>query len=97
VIGAVVSTEEVAAPRRGELQLYPNPTATFTQLQWPATTELHYPLDVQVYDLAGRPVVSRSFAASPTVLQCADWPAGYYIVQVRDRQGRQWVERLVVW
>lgn len=96
VMGAVVSTDEVSAASRGELQLYPNPTASFAHLQWPENTELTYPLDIQVYDLTGRPLLSRRFATSPVVVQCADWPPGYYVVQVRDREGRQWVERLVV-
>lgn len=96
VMGAVVSTEEAPVAATPELRMYPNPTATFAHLRWSDEAEVTYPLEVQVYDLAGRPVLARTFAASPSVVQCADWPAGYYVVQVRDRQGRQWVERLVV-
>lgn len=95
VMGAVVSTQEVQESSV-KLRLFPNPTATFTQLQWPLDAQLQYPLQVQVFDLAGRAVLQRSFRENPVVLQCSGWSPGYYVVQVRDQQGRQWVQKLVV-
>jgi hypothetical protein len=95
VMGATVNTEQIPQPPNN-LRLFPNPTATFTQLQWPPDTELRYPLQVQVYDLAGRSVLARSFVQDPVVLQCAAWPPGYYFVKVQDRRGQQWVSKLVV-
>ncbi|MEL6971078.1 MAG: T9SS type A sorting domain-containing protein, partial [Bacteroidota bacterium] len=96
VMGATVNIEEAVAST-APLRLFPNPTATFTQLQWPSGTELSYPLQVQVYDLMGRPVLQRTFQQDPLVLQCSEWVAGYYLVQVHDREGRQWTGKLVVW
>lgn len=95
VMGTTVNTEEVHNSDNS-LRLFPNPTASFTQLQWPPDTPLRYPLNVQVYDLAGRSILQRQFTQAPTVLQCQNWPPGYYAVHVRDQEGRQWVQKLVV-
>jgi hypothetical protein len=97
VMGAVVGTEDLPIQNEtSPLRIYPNPTATFAQLQWPSEVEVSYPLEVRVVDLAGRIVLQHTFRDDPIVLQCQSWPPGYYVVQVQDSDGRQWVERLVV-
>ncbi|PHI18355.1 hypothetical protein CEQ90_18435 [Lewinellaceae bacterium SD302] len=99
VTATIFSSTNDPPDERGASQafLYPNP----------ATTEVRVLLDrsVQglryaVYDLRGQSMSSgfleRLSAGTALRLSVGDWPAGTYIVQLSDEEGRSWAERVVV-
>ena len=79
--GAVVSNREVSAIDAG-LDVFPNPTAGDLSLRW--TTVVNRPLDVQLFDLTGRLLRSRTVngAAKAAALDVSDLSSGVYLLRI---------------
>lgn len=78
-----VSTQE-SSLAEWSIEVFPNPATDrlFVRFSDVSTGDLH----ARVFDLMGRPVLSDAVLDTPegTLLDCADWQAGVYFLQLVD-------------
>lgn len=67
-----------------ELMVFPNPTADYVTVRY--SDRQNARLEASVFDLMGRPILTSFLLADPsgTSLDCSDWQAGVYLLQLRD-------------
>ncbi len=82
--------ESVASP----LTIYPNPATARIVVSWP---ERLRPLTLTVFSLTGQTLTERQLTSGQTraELQTGDWPAGSYLLRLRDRNGDNHHRRLI--
>ena len=74
------------------LVLMPNPARDLVRMQWESTGTA----TLQVRDVQGRTVHSERVPGGVATWSVAQWPAGWYLVEVLDAKGTRSVARLIV-
>ena len=88
----ITSIEKTASANAFSVKVAPNPATASTQLVLPTTGSYQ----INVTDLTGRLVYSLQSQNTQNIdINTAAWPAGIYMVQVRDTQGGMSVTKLV--
>lgn len=82
-----VSTQE-ATLAAWEIEVFPNPATDHLYIRY--TAQSSGQLKAAVYDLMGRPLVFDIALDTPegTLLDCTEWQAGVYFLQLIDTQTR---------
>lgn len=88
----IVPTEE--EERLSALQLSPNPARSVARLTLPATTP--FPAQVTINNAFGQVVQEQNLSESMAEWPVHTWPAGYYVVHIRDNRGKQTSVPLIV-
>lgn len=88
-----VGAQEAVA---GQLRLFPNPTGTFTTVQF--EQPFAEAATLVVWDVTGRSVYRQQIpdGSDRFVLDCSDWPQGFYLPEIRTAAGVRYVGKLVV-
>ncbi len=83
-----IPTTKEAALAEGKALLFPNPASDQLMLEWSAETQEQ--VLIEVYDLSGRLMESRSIAQVPGVQQqfvdVSAWPRGMYFVRIGQHE-----------
>jgi len=89
-----VSTADLDAGLDLDLQIYPNPTVQDIQLTW--KNQSSKPVNIQVFDLQGRPLVTQQTFGGQTRIDLKHLPSGIYLIQVQTDRATQ-TKRVVRW
>lgn len=93
----VLGVNESPAPPPGgtsTLWVFPNPSSGIATIDWQGTEDL--PLDVALYDIAGRMVANQSLAPGNRSLVLGVLPCGTYFLEARAPGNLRQVSRLLL-
>ncbi len=88
-----VGTQEAVV---GQLRLFPNPTGAFTTIQF--EQPFAEAATLVVWDVTGRSVYRQQIpgGSDRLVLDCSDWPQGFYLPEIRAAAGARFIGKLVI-
>lgn len=93
---AEVGEQEVETIRVNELQLFPNPTQDFLQIQWPTATTDQSTWELRITDLSGRQLIQQTIENqqlnSHLKIEVNHLPSGLYQLSLFNHQ-EQWVQQ----
>jgi len=78
----------------GTLTFGPNPCTRSTSIRWTGSESMF--LDVTVFDLAGRSVITATLAPGDRFLDVSELPSATYLVEVRSEGGARQTARMIV-
>lgn len=82
--------ESIGEDRALQFSVHPNPATEAVRIEGHGLSE------VQLLDISGRTVLRESIVSNRHTLRLAGVPAGLYLVELRDAQGRRAAERIVI-